>query len=58
MNLDPLLRTLAGIGSLLKVANWSADGNAILAGAAWQMWRAPSWEAITEAKEKAETKQP
>jgi len=54
------LLTLAGAGSLLYAARWSADGEVILAGAPWQAWRAPSWEEIadTEAKEKRESKQP
>ena len=54
------LLTLAGTGSMLVAARWSADGDVILAGAPWQAWRAPSWEEIAavEAKEKAEIKQP
>ncbi|HAB15641.1 MAG TPA: protein kinase [Verrucomicrobiota bacterium] len=54
------LLTLGGTGSMLFAANWSADGNVILAGPPWQTWRAPSWEeiAVAEAKEKAEPKQP
>jgi WD40 repeat protein/serine/threonine protein kinase len=54
------LLTLAGTGSYLEAARWSADGDVILAGAPWQAWRAPSWEDINaaEAKEKAESKQP
>jgi WD40 repeat protein len=53
------LLTLAGTGSLLYAARWSADGDVILAGAPWQAWRAPSWEEIAaaEAKEKTESKQ-
>jgi WD40 repeat protein len=44
----------------LTAAHWTADGDAILAGAPWQAWRAPSWEEIAaaEAKEKAENHQP
>jgi hypothetical protein len=50
------LPTLAGAGSFLQTAAWGADGGAILAGAPWQMWRAPSWDEIAaaEAKEKTE----
>jgi WD40 repeat protein len=48
------LLTLSGTGSTLDGAGWSADGDAILAGAPWQAWSAPSWEEIAaaEAKEK------
>jgi len=54
------LLTLAGTGSTLDTANWSADGDVILAGAPWQAWRAPSWGEITaaEAKDKMEIAQP
>ena len=54
------LLNLAGTGSSLYEARWSADGDVILAGAPWQVWRAPSWEEIAaaEAKEKTETKRP
>ena len=54
------LLTLAGTGSVLDAARWSADGDVILAGPPWQAWRAPSWEEIAaaEAKEKTEIKQP
>ena len=54
------LLTLAGTGSLLGAARWSADGDVILAGSPWQSWRAPSWEEIaaTEAKEKMGSAQP
>ena len=54
------LLTLAGTGSALGVATWSADGDMVLAGSPWQAWRAPSWEEIAaaEAKEKTEIKQP
>ncbi|MCW5554796.1 MAG: protein kinase [Verrucomicrobiae bacterium] len=54
------LLTLAGTGSYLFATRWSADGDVILVGAPWQVWRAPSWEEINaaEAKENAETKQP
>jgi WD40 repeat protein len=52
------LLTLAGTGSLLFAARWSADGDVILAGPPWQAWSAPSYEEIAaaEAKEKAERK--
>jgi len=54
------LLTLAGTGSFLSSAQWSADGNLIVAGGPWQTWSAPSWEEIAaaEANEKAEVKQP
>jgi hypothetical protein len=54
------LLTLEGIGSLLYAARWSADGNVILAGSPWQVWRAPSWEEIfaAEAKDKTELERP
>ena len=54
------LLTLSGAGSMLFAARWSADGDVILGGAPWQVWRAPSWEEIAaaEAKEKAEGKKP
>ncbi|MCX6922139.1 MAG: hypothetical protein NT154_02800, partial [Verrucomicrobia bacterium] len=54
------LLTLAGAGSALGVARWSADGDVILDGSPWQAWRAPSWEEIAaaEAKEKTAIKQP
>jgi len=53
------LLNLSGIGSGLS-ARWSADGDVIIAGAPWQVWRAPSWDeiAMAEAKDKAEIKQP
>lgn len=44
------LLTLAGTGSALFAARWSADGDVILAGAPWQAWRAPSWEEIAAAE--------
>jgi WD40 repeat protein len=52
--------TLAGTGSRLDVAQWTADGDVILAGPPWQAWRAPSWEAIAgaEAKETKEVQRP
>jgi WD40 repeat protein len=49
------LLTLAGTGSVLRIARWTADGDVILAGPPWQVWRAPSWEAIAAAEAK-ETK--
>ncbi len=54
------LLTLAGTGSYLPAARWSADGDVILVGAPWQAWRAPSFEEIAaaEAKEKTENNQP
>jgi WD40 repeat protein len=54
------LLTLAGTGSTLQAATWSADGDVILAGSPWQAWRAPTWAEINaaEAKAKVETKQP
>jgi WD40 repeat protein len=54
------LLTLAGTGSLLAAARWSADGDVIYVGVPWQAWRAPSWEEIAaaEAMEKTATKQP
>jgi len=60
MKPTPLLLTLGGTGSVPSAARWSADGDVVLAGAPWQVWRAPSWEEIAaaEAKEKTETRQP
>jgi eukaryotic-like serine/threonine-protein kinase len=54
------LLTLAGTGSVLLAARWSADGDVILVGRPWQAWRAPSWEEIAaaEAKKKAESNRP
>jgi WD40 repeat protein len=54
------LLTLGGLSSGLEAAQWSADGDVLLAGPPWQAWRAPSWEEIAaaEAKEKTEIKQP
>ena len=54
------LLTLDGTSLPLDLARWSADGDVILVGTPWQVWRAPSWEEIAaaEAKEKTETKQP
>jgi WD40 repeat protein len=52
------LLTLSGTGSTIGIANWTRDGDVILAGPPWQAWRAPSWEEIAaaEAKEKTEIK--
>jgi WD40 repeat protein len=50
------LLTLGGTGSNLVEARWSADGDVILAGAPWQVWRAPSWEEIAEAEKTTEEK--
>jgi WD40 repeat protein len=54
------LLTLAGTGSILVRAKFSADGNVILAGPPWQAWTAPSWEEIAraEAKERTPIRQP
>ena len=49
------LLTLAGTGSYLGAARWSADGDVILAGGPWQAWRAPSWEEIAAAEAKEKT---
>ena len=48
------LLTLVGADAYLAKAQWSADGNVILAGPPWQAWIAPSWEEIeaVEAKER------
>ncbi len=54
------LLTLAGTGSVLRVAQWTADGDVILAGPPWQVWRAPSGEEIAaaEANETTELSRP
>ena len=44
------LLTLGGIGSYLATAQWGADGDVILAGSPWQVWRAPSWKDIAAAE--------
>ncbi len=44
------LLDLSGAGGALSRARWSADGDAILAGAPWQAWSAPSWEEKTSKK--------
>jgi len=46
------LLTLAGTGSVLRIARWTADDDVILAGPPWQVWRAPSWEEIAAAEAK------
>jgi WD40 repeat protein len=48
------LLTLGGSGSLIKDAQWSADGDVIFAflPGPWQVWRAPSWEEIDAAEAK------
>ena len=46
------LLTLGGTGTTLGEARWSADGDVILAGTPWQVWRAPSWEEIAAAEAK------
>jgi WD40 repeat protein len=46
------LLTLGGTGTTLGEARWSADGDVILAGTPWQVWRAPSWEVIAAAESK------
>jgi WD40 repeat protein len=46
------LLTLGGTGSTLRTARWSADGDVILAGTPWQVWRAPSFEEIAAAEAK------
>jgi serine/threonine protein kinase/WD40 repeat protein len=54
------LLTLAGTGSFLHQAAWSADGQEIVAGTPWQVWHAPSWAEIAtaEAEETAQQEQP
>jgi hypothetical protein len=51
---------LAGTGSVLRVARLTADGDVILAGPPWQVWRAPSWAEIAaaEANETNEASRP
>ena len=51
------LLTLSGTGSFLLGAKWTADGNVILAGPPWQVWRAPSWEEIAAAEGADERKE-
>jgi len=51
------LLTLAGTGSSLNNARWSADGDVILVGAPWQAWRAPSWGEIAAAEAEAKTRE-
>ncbi len=54
------LLTLVSSDSTLYMAQWSADGDAILAGPPWQAWIAPSLEEIeaAEAKEKVAGQRP
>ena len=52
MKPTPLLLTLGGTGSILIESRWSGDGDVILAGPPWQVWRAPSWEEIVAAEAK------
>jgi len=54
------LLTLPGAGSFLPNADWSGDGQIIVAGTPWQAWSAPSWEEIAraEAEEAAGSKRP
>ena len=44
------LLSLPGSGAGLQFAEWSADGDVILGGPDWQVWRAPSWEEIAVAE--------
>jgi eukaryotic-like serine/threonine-protein kinase len=44
------LLTLPGRGARLEEIIWSADKDIILAGPAWQAWRAPSWDEIAVAE--------
>jgi serine/threonine protein kinase/WD40 repeat protein len=46
------LLSLPGSGGGLQYADWSADGNVILGGPEWQVWRAPSLEEIAAAEAK------
>ena len=50
------LLTLSGAGSLPYAAYWTADGDAILSGPPWQVWRAPSWEEIAAAEAEAKNR--
>jgi WD40 repeat protein len=54
------LLTLAGTGSFIHTAIWCAEGDVILAGAPWQMWRAPSLADIekADARDKSPARQP
>ena len=51
------LLTLAGTGSLLYDAAWSADGDVIGAGVPWQIWRAPSFAEIDAAEVEAKKRE-
>jgi WD40 repeat protein/tRNA A-37 threonylcarbamoyl transferase component Bud32 len=46
------LLTLAGADVFPQKVQWSADGDAIIAGPPWQVWSAPSWEEIAAAETK------
>ena len=46
------LLSLPGSGAGLEYVDWSADGNVILGGPEWQVWRAPSWAEIAAAEAK------
>ena len=46
------LLSLPGSGAGPQYADWSADGEVILGGPDWQVWRAPSLEAIAAAEAK------
>jgi WD40 repeat protein/serine/threonine protein kinase len=50
------LLTLSGAGSLLDIAQWTADGDAIVAGPPWQAWQAPSWAEIATVEAQSEAK--
>jgi WD40 repeat protein len=54
------LLTLAGTASFIHTAIWCADGDVILVGAPWQMWRAPSLADIekADARDKSPARQP
>ncbi|MCC7374758.1 MAG: protein kinase [Verrucomicrobiales bacterium] len=42
--------TLRGSGGPFHNTFWTNDGNVIVAGTRWQLWRAPSWEEIAAAE--------
>jgi WD40 repeat protein/serine/threonine protein kinase len=50
------LLNLSGAGSLLDTAQWSADGDVIVAGPPWQTWQAPSWAEIATVEAQLEAK--
>ena len=52
------LLNLVGTDSDADAARWSADGDLILAGPPWQVWRAPSWKEIAEAEAKEKAASP